>query len=283
MGTAWMTEEEWPSFRLPNEEDIMRKEETHPMTGTEYATERGAREEGARIATRERYGGLDIPAGIAGMFAAIGMLALLGALASALLGSIAFQSGTLLADGQEATLTALIVGGVVLFVAFAFGGWTAGRIARYSGALNGAMTAVMFFLLGAILAGLGALIASEFNLFDELQVASASLPNWFSQDTMTTGAIVSAVASILLTLFGGILGGLLGQRWHERADDYLAGRVPSETTRTVVVPPTPAPAPAQRTEVIQEHVVVVDDRASEISDAYGAAAVPRQQSGSPDA
>ena len=32
------------------------------------------------------------------------------------------------------------------------------------------------------------------NLFDNLRVAKANLPNWFSADTVTTGAIVSAIA-----------------------------------------------------------------------------------------
>lgn len=182
------------------------------------------RDPGVREA-RERFGGLDVPASLAGMLVAVALLVLLAGLASAAIGAIAFQTG---ASGNETQLSvgALITAGVVLLLSFLIGGWAAGRMARYSGALNGLMVAVWFVLLLAILAGLGALLGNTYNLFDNLRVAKANLPNWFSADTVTTGAIISSIAFAAIMILGAVGGGLWGQRLHRRADEVIvaAGR-----------------------------------------------------------
>jgi hypothetical protein len=172
-------------------------------------------------AARRRFGGLDVPASLVGMLAALAMLLILSGIASAAIGTIAYQTG-IEGNEEELSVGALIAAGVVVFVAFLVGGWAAGRMARYSGVLNGAMVAVWFLVLMALLAGLGALAGAEYNLFGDLRVAQAQLPNWFSDDTVTAGAIISAIAFVLLMFVGGIVGGLWGQRMHRRADAVVA-------------------------------------------------------------
>jgi hypothetical protein len=170
---------------------------------------------------QSRFGGLDVPASLVGMLVALAMLLLLSGLASAAIGTIAYQTG-IEGNEEELSVGALIAAGVVVFLAFLIGGWAAGRMARYNGGLNGLMVAVWFLVLMAILAGLGALAGAEYNLFDDLRVAKASLPNWFSGDTVTTGAIISAIVFVLLTFFAAYLGGIWGQRFHRRADEVVA-------------------------------------------------------------
>src|SRR3712207_2583876 len=103
---------------------------------------------------RRRFGGLDIPSSLVGMLAALAALLLLSGIASAAIGTIAFNAGV--RDNQEElSIGALIAAGVVVFLSFLIGGWAAGRMARYSGALNGAMVAVWFLVLMALLAGAG--------------------------------------------------------------------------------------------------------------------------------
>ena len=176
---------------------------------------------------RERFGGLDIPAVLCGMLVGLAMLLILSGLASAAFGEIAFQTGL---EGNEAELSvgALITAGVVLFLSFLIGGWAAGRMARYTGALNGFMVALTFVLFLGVLAVLGAVAGDAYNLFDNLRVAKADLPNWFSGDTVTTGAIVSAIAFVVVTFLGATLGGLWGGRLHRRADKVIASRAADE-------------------------------------------------------
>jgi hypothetical protein len=159
---------------------------------------------------RRRFGGLDLPATLAGMLVALAMVVILGGLLGAIIGSIGFQTGI---EGEDLSLGALIGGAVALLLAFLIGGWAAGRMARYDGGLNGVMTAVWFILLAAILGGLGAWLGQEYDVFDRIDV-----PQWFSSDALTTGAIISGAVALLVMLLGGFLGGKWGERYHRRAD-----------------------------------------------------------------
>jgi hypothetical protein len=191
-----------------------RDEADHRWTDADVDSDVGV--EAAR-----RFGGLDVPASLVGMLAALAMLLILSGIVSATIGTIAYQTG-IQGNEEELSIGALVAAGAVVFLAFLVGGWAAGRMARYSGGLNGIMVAVWFLVLMALLAGLGALAGAEYNLFGDLRVAQAQLPNWFSDDTVTTGAIISAVAFVLLMFAGGFLGGLWGQRLHRRADAVVA-------------------------------------------------------------
>ncbi|HET6713407.1 MAG TPA: hypothetical protein VFI59_06840 [Actinomycetota bacterium] len=183
--------------------------------------ERDRRDIGGVDAARERFGGKDLPASLAGMLVALAALLLLAGLASAAIGAIAFQTGVE-GNEEELSLGALITAGVVIFLAFLLGGWAAGRMARYNGALNGFMVALWFIVLGVVLAAVGAIAGNTYNLFDDLRVAKASLPNWFSGEDVTIEAIISSVAFAVLMVLGAVLGGIWGTRMHTRADREIA-------------------------------------------------------------
>ena len=172
---------------------------------------------------KDRFGGLDIPAILSGMLVGLAMLLILAGLASAALGEIAFQTGV---NGNETELSlgALITAGVVIFLSFLIGGWAAGRMSRYSAALNGFMVALTFVIFLGVLAALGAILGDQYNLFDNLQVAKANLPNWFSADTVTAAAVISSIAFAVVMFVGATLGGLWGGRLHRRADEVIATR-----------------------------------------------------------
>jgi hypothetical protein len=182
--------------------------------------------EGIREA-RDRFGGLDIPAILSGMLVGLAMLLILAGLASAALGEIAFQTGV---DGNETELSlgALITAGVVIFVSFLIGGWAAGRMSRYTGALNGFMVALTFVILLGVLAALGAILGDQYNLFDNLRVAKADLPNWFSAETVTTAVVVSSIVFAVVMFIGATLGGMWGGRLHRRADELIASHAATE-------------------------------------------------------
>ncbi|MDP8957928.1 MAG: TIGR04086 family membrane protein [Actinomycetota bacterium] len=210
-----------PSARRPDEER---------STGT-------AREAGVRAA-RERFGGLDVPASLLGMLVAVAMTILLGGLLAAVLGTIAFQIG-IEATQEEITIGGLVAGLVTLFIAFVVGGYAAGRMARYNGALNGVMTAVWMLLLMAIFAVLGFWIGSQYNVF-----LAVNLPTWLTTSTVETDntqAALSGVGAILLTLLGGLVGGILGERYHRAADVTIA-EVPAHRPPDYVAEEAPAPA-----------------------------------------
>ncbi len=126
---------------------------------------------------RERFGGVDTPAAIAGMFTAMGVFLFLAGLGAAGAGGLAFQVD--LSDAEGAVEEVSLIGGILalvgLFVAFLIGGWAAGRMARYDGGLNGAMTAFWMLLLIVVFAALGTWLGQEYNVF-----AQMNLPDWVS-------------------------------------------------------------------------------------------------------
>jgi hypothetical protein len=181
----------------------------------------GESEARARIEeVRRRYGGLDAAAGLVGMLAAMGTLVVASGIAAAVSGTIAFRYESVNGTQQVAT-AALVAGGIALFVSFFVGGWAAGRMARYSGALNGFMTGVWFIVLGGALAALGALVGPEYNPFHSINPSQVRMPDWFSGVGAQTSLILTSVAAVVLVLLAGLLGGAFGQRMHRRADAVL--------------------------------------------------------------
>jgi hypothetical protein len=163
---------------------------------------------------RSRFGGVDIPATLAGALAALGTAALLaGVLAGA--GRYGYQLG--LDDATEDLTVAGLAGGLVtLLLAFLVGGWVAGRVARYDGGLNGLLTVLWFVLLAAVAAGIAAVAGEEYDAF-----RNVNLPQWFDRNALTGAAIASGLLSVLVMLFAGWAGGRLGERYHRRADSLL--------------------------------------------------------------
>lgn len=174
---------------------------------------------------RERFGGIDIPASLVGMLTALSTTLILAGLVGAAVGAVGYQTG-LESSAEDLSTWSLIGGVAVLFVAYAIGGWAAGRMARYDGARNGFATGIWTLILGAILAGLGASIGSEYDVF-----SNVDLPQWFDRDGLTTPALISGVAAIAAMFVGGMIGGLWGERYHRRADRTIAAAPPRTDTR----------------------------------------------------
>ena len=162
---------------------------------------------------RGRFGGIDLPASLVGMLAALAAVALLGGLVGAAIGAVGYQTGL---DGDsvaDISVASLIGGIAVLFLAYVLGGWAAGRMARYDGPRNGLLTGIWTLVLAAVASGLAAWLGAEYDV-----LRGVDMPQWFSTDAFTVGGIVSAVAAIAAMLLGGALGGAWGERYHRRAD-----------------------------------------------------------------
>jgi uncharacterized membrane protein len=170
---------------------------------------------------RDRFGGADIVAALLGMFTAVGVLVFLGSLILAGNAGIDYQLNAIQADGtlNEVEAIGTVVAVVTLFVSFVVGGWATGRMARYDGAINGLGAGLLFILLVALMGVAGAWFGSEYNAF-----AAVDLPNWFAQfdaDDVTVKAILAAAVGIVTVLFGGLVGGRLGEQYHREPDAAL--------------------------------------------------------------
>lgn len=190
---------------------------------------------------RRRFGGLDVPASLAGMLAGLGLTVLLAGLAGAA-GSVGYQRG---ADKSTLSAGGLITGLVVLLVSFYVGGWVAGRMARYDGVRNGVLTAAWFVLLAGAVSALGAWLGTRYNFFDQVR-----LPQWFSGNA-TTAAVVSTAVGIAVMVLAAALGGATGARYHRRADSVIAA---ASRDGSLVTGGT-ADAELERSEIIGRHAI----------------------------
>src|SRR5215210_5882652 len=171
---------------------------------------------------RDMYGGVDWLASFLGLVFAI----VLGAAFSAVAGLLLVPFGLTpdLSGGQigASVITGLALLGVLIFLTYFFGGYVAGRLARFDGGRNGAMVLVWMFIVVLILA-LAAAIFRGFlpagmaegiaNLVDRIVSRAGNLAGGAG-----VVGIVTAVTALLIALLGGFLGGRMGSRYHTEID-----------------------------------------------------------------
>src|SRR5215211_2123579 len=187
---------------------------TYPRGYFEAAEEREDR-------LRDMYGGVDWLASFLGLVFAIVLGSVFSAVAGFVLGPFGITPD--LSGGQigASLITGLALLGVLIFLTFFFGGYVAGRLARFDGGRNGAMVLVWMFIVVVILA-LAAAIFSGFLPAGMAEGIANLLNRIFSTATNLAGAgvvgLVTAAAALLLALLGGSLGGRLGSRYHTEID-----------------------------------------------------------------
>src|SRR6185436_13970440 len=109
---------------------------------------------------------------------------------------------------------AAAIGTVVLFAAFWFGGYTAGRMGRRAGARHG----LLVFLLSVVLVGVIALVAWAVRDSVHVDVAANLRDNGVptNRSTWADIGLGAGIAGSLEMLVGALIGGIRGDRWHGR-------------------------------------------------------------------
>ena len=170
---------------------------------------------------RDMYGGVDWLASFLGFVFAVVIASVFSTVAGLVLVPLGFPPE--ISGGQlgASVLTGLAVVGVLIFLTFFFGGYVAGRLARFDGGRNGAMVLAWTFILALILA----LVTVVFSGF--LPAGAAEGVANLAQGTASAAGslagagvagIIVAVAALLLALLGGFFGGRLGSRYHTEID-----------------------------------------------------------------
>jgi len=181
-----------------------------PRTDPAVERERALRRE------REQFSGMRFWLAFFGWLTATGMTVVLLALVAAV-GAL-FRAQNLL--GLQQGVQALGIGGaiallVVLLIAYYCGGYVAGRMARFSGLKQG-LAVWLWAVIVAVLLGIAGAVAGTTTGATNRLGSVAQLP--LSPSTLTVAGIVSAVAVLVVTLVGALLGGLAGMRYHRRVD-----------------------------------------------------------------
>ncbi|POH62094.1 hypothetical protein C3B61_18525 [Cryobacterium zongtaii] len=178
---------------------------------------------------KEQFGGMRFGTAFFGWLTATGAAVLLTALvagagAAVGLGTQADPEQTTAAATENAATVGLIGAialGVVVFVAYFCGGYVAGRMARFSGAKQGIAVWLWALIVAVVLAIVGAIAGSQFNVLANLN-SFPRIP--INEGDLALGSIITAIAIAIVSLGGAILGGLAGMRYHRKVDKAGLGR-----------------------------------------------------------
>jgi hypothetical protein len=163
-----------------------------------------------RLVRQAGLGRLSFISALAGVLVAYGAFAVLAALVGAV--AVAFGLDTELAsnDWTSFGMGSAVTVTVVAFVAYCFGGYVAGRMARRAGLVNGLAVFALAVLLVVVI---GAIVASQ----TDTETIQANLRSLGLPITATEWARIGTVAGIgtlVGMLVGAGIGGVVGERWH---------------------------------------------------------------------
>ncbi|WEO77942.1 hypothetical protein BJQ94_02545 [Cryobacterium sp. SO2] len=178
---------------------------------------------------KDEFGGMKFGTAFFGWLTATGAAVLLTALvagagAAVGLGSQVDPAGANDAAAENAATVGLVGAialGVVVFVSYFAGGYVAGRMARFSGAKQGVAVWLWALIVAVILAIVGAIAGSQFNVLADLN-SFPRIP--INEGDLALGSIITAVAIAVVSLGGAVLGGLAGMRFHRRVDKVGLGQ-----------------------------------------------------------
>jgi hypothetical protein len=169
-------------------------------------------------AERAEFSGMKFGSAFFGWLTATGLGVLLTALVAAILTALNLSAEDV-GDGVARVIDLGIAGAiavaVVVFIAYFAGGYVAGRMARFSGALQGFAVWLWAIIIAVLAAGLGFLLGDRFDILRNLD-AFPRIP--LSTDEVTLTGIITAVVLAAIPLVAAILGGMAGMAYHRRVD-----------------------------------------------------------------
>src|SRR5215203_155462 len=170
------------------------------------------RRDRAALTRQAGIGKLSLISVLAGVLVAYGAFAVLAALAGVAAAAIGLNTDLSANNWAELGVGSAIAAAVVLLLAYLFGGYVAGRMARRAGLLHGVGVFVLALLLVALIVVIAATQTDTSVIRGNLR--SLGIP--------TTGAewgnvgTLAGIGSLVAMLVGALLGGLLGERWHTK-------------------------------------------------------------------
>jgi hypothetical protein len=167
-------------------------------------------------AKRAGVGRVSAVAVIAGVLVSYGAFAVLVGAATAVVAALGIDADLTEREWRNAGNGAGIVAGILLFLAYLFGGYVSGRMARRAGLINGLFVFIGGLAVAAATVGIVQAAGESGEAMARLResLANFGVPTSGSQwGAVGTVAGMAALAGMLL---GAVLGGTLGERWHAK-------------------------------------------------------------------
>ena len=171
---------------------------------------------------RDMYGGVDWLASFIGFIFALVAGSFFSLVAGVVVAPLGVSMDLAGSEIGPAAITGLVLVAILVFLTYFFGGYVAGRLARFDGGRNGAMlllwtgvTVLVLALINAVLSGFLPEGISE-NIDSLIQNFLFSTIGGLSG--LGIAGVLIFVGALLVALVGGFLGGRLGSRYHAEID-----------------------------------------------------------------
>jgi hypothetical protein len=206
-----------PAEQATDDPGVVRT--TRPVVTDDDGTEVVRSRTYARREIISQYGGFYWGADFIGFAVAAFFTMVFLGVVGAIVGSVGYQLGQPLpkighavsSTQQNLGIGALIGFVVAIFLAYLIGGYTAGRMARFSGALNGLGVVIWTVVIAILLGIVGTALGSNFNVASQMHLK-------FNPQTATAAGVISGIITLLVMILGATLGGMLGERYHRDID-----------------------------------------------------------------
>jgi amino acid transporter len=183
----------------------------------DFVADEDHRQSDSQPAAREEFGGVNWGAAFFGWLVAIGLGAILTALASAAGAAFGLTSVSPGQASQQAA-TVGIVGAVILLIVLAIayyaGGYVAGRMSRFDGGRQGVAVWVIGLVITILIAIAGAIFGAQYNVLASLNLPS--IPT--SGSSLAGGAAITLMVILGGTFLAAMVGGKAGRRYHHKVD-----------------------------------------------------------------
>ncbi len=223
------------------------------MTASDHSYETSG--DRASLAREAGVGRLSFISVLAGVLVAYGAFAVLAALVGAAAAAIGLNNELSRNDWAALGRGSAIAAAVILFLAYLFGGYVAGRMARRAGLLNGL---AVFVLASVLVAAVSAIIASQADA-DAIRANLRTLGIPTSGSEWSDIGTLAGIASLAAMLIGALVGGVLGERWHSKltrravSGRYSPDRGQRQAGDDEHAPAVPTPKPEARDQAAPGH------------------------------
>lgn len=194
------------------------RDDTDTFTEDRPPTQVGEGTTGTLAGVDPVYRGFKSGAAFFGWLVAIGLTVLLTGIIGAVAAAVDYAMTVDWSSAEEQAGTVGIVSAAILVtmlaIAYYSGGYVAGRLARFDGGRQGLGVWAIGLLVTLVVAGIGAFAESQYDVLDRVDLPSVPL----SAETLTNGGLITAAAVVVVTLLAALIGGKVGQRYHDRID-----------------------------------------------------------------
>jgi hypothetical protein len=171
---------------------------------------------------RDMYGGVDWLASFLGFIFALVAGSLFSLVAGLVLAPLGVSVDLAGAEIGPAAITGLVLVAILVLLTYFFGGYVAGRLARFDGGRNGAMlllwTGVTVLVLALINAVLSGFLPEGISEDIDNLIQNNLLSTVGGLSGLGIAGVLIFVGALLVALLGGFLGGRLGSRYHAEID-----------------------------------------------------------------